>query len=199
MKKLLLQLSLVLILASTTPCFAFAQQQYQTDSNLVRTKVGNATEASACWPTSGIVTQGPLGITSHASIQLRGGGEAVDIAAATGTPVYSTFEGTAKVFDCTGKGVCDGGYGNLVKIVPSTSPAALAYHAHLSAIAVADGAKITKGQVIGYVGATGNASGAHLHYEFRGLRLTPPNVPQSIIPATCDGVCVPTSVSSGGC
>lgn len=198
MKKTLLGLSFAFSLLLTSSGIVLAQQ-YQTDSNTVRTRVGNATEASACWPTSGIVSQGPLGITSHAGIQLRGGGEAVDIAALTGTPIYSTFDGTAKVFDCTGKGVCDGGYGNLVKIAPSGSPGALVYHAHMSAIAVADGAKISKGQILGYVGETGRAQGAHLHFELRGLQLSPPNVPQSIIPATCDGICAPPSVSSDGC
>ncbi len=199
MKKYSIVIGILFLFFSVS--LVFGQQKYQTDSNTIHVKIGNPPAGTAgCWPTTGIISQGPLGSSSHAEIQLKGGGESVDIANNTGTPVYSTLDGTAKVFDCDGKGVCDGGYGNLIKVSPTSVGATLAYYAHLSAILVGEGAKVKKGQLIGYMGATGRVSGPHLHFELRGLRLAPPNVPQSIIPATCNGAgCAPASVSSESC
>ncbi|HEX8831485.1 MAG TPA: M23 family metallopeptidase, partial [Longimicrobium sp.] len=43
-------------------------------------------------------------------------------------------------------------------------------YAHLSALAIRSGARVRKGQVIGYVGATGRTTGPHLHYEIYARR-----------------------------
>jgi murein DD-endopeptidase MepM/ murein hydrolase activator NlpD len=60
-----------------------------------------------------------------------------------------------------------GGDGNLI-LLQHKSPYSTAY-GHLSRFAkgVKRGAKVSQGQVIGYVGSTGLATGPHLHYEFR--------------------------------
>ena len=57
-----------------------------------------------------------------------------------------------------------GGYGKLVKI-DHAGPYETRY-AHLSRILVRRGQRVKQGQVIGHVGATGLATGPHLHYEF---------------------------------
>ena len=85
----------------------------------------------------------------------------VDYAAPTGTPVRAT--GNGKV---TFAGQ-QGGYGNVVML--EHQGAFSTVYAHLSRVAprVRNGARVTQGEVIGYVGQTGWATGPHLHYEFR--------------------------------
>lgn len=85
----------------------------------------------------------------------------VDFAAATGTPIRASGDG---VIDFAGK---QGGYGNVV-VIKHWSNYSTAY-AHMSRFAtnLRKGAKVSQGQVIGYVGTTGWSTGPHLHYEFR--------------------------------
>lgn len=85
----------------------------------------------------------------------------VDYAASTGTPIRAAADGT---IDFAGN---SGGYGNQV-VVKHWSKYSTAY-AHMSRIApgMRKGAKVSQGQVIGYVGSTGWSTGPHLHYEFR--------------------------------
>ncbi len=85
----------------------------------------------------------------------------VDWAAPTGTPVSAAFDGTVVA---AGKA---GGYGNLVRI--GHSGGRETYYAHLSAFAdgIKAGVSIKAGQLIGYVGTTGNSTGPHLHFEMR--------------------------------
>ncbi len=92
-----------------------------------------------------------------------------DFAAPGGTPVYAIADGivsaAATVYS----------YGNCVQISHGTADDGSTYdslYAHLSSIAVSQGSTVTKGQVIGYVGNTGNVystggGGYHLHLELR--------------------------------
>jgi len=97
----------------------------------------------------------------------------VDYGAPTGTRVRATADGTVAL---VGK---QSGYGNLV-ILQHKGSFSTAY-AHLSAFAkgVRKGARVNQGDIIGYVGATGMATGPHLHYEFRvaGVQRNPLTVP----------------------
>jgi murein DD-endopeptidase MepM/ murein hydrolase activator NlpD len=83
----------------------------------------------------------------------------VDFAAPAGTPVRSVAGGKVVY---AGR---FGGYGNFVRI-DHPGPYASAY-AHLQGIAkgVKVGGSVTRGQIIGYVGSTGLATGPHLHFE----------------------------------
>lgn len=85
----------------------------------------------------------------------------VDYAAPTGTPVRSTGDGRV-----LSKGP-NGGYGNTVIIQHGSRYSTL--YAHLSGFArgLKQGDRVSQGQIIGYVGSTGLATGPHLHYEFR--------------------------------
>lgn len=85
----------------------------------------------------------------------------VDYSAAIGTPVKTTGDGKI-VFH----GVKNG-YGNVVEIEHGQKYSTL--YAHLSGFKSGQkvGSKIKQGDVIGYVGKTGLATGPHLHYEFR--------------------------------
>ena len=85
----------------------------------------------------------------------------VDFAAPKGTPTWATADGIVEY-----AGV-KGGYGNMVEIRHTSGITTL--YGHLSAIApnARRGARVSQGQTIGYVGATGLATGPHLHYEFK--------------------------------
>jgi murein DD-endopeptidase MepM/ murein hydrolase activator NlpD len=102
----------------------------------------------------------------------------VDYAAPTGTPIMATASGTVK-FAGT-----QNGYGNFVEI-QHHSGYSTAY-AHLSRFGkgVRVGQKVEQGDVIGYVGSTGWATGPHLHYEFRVNRV--PKNPLSITVAQAE-------------
>jgi murein DD-endopeptidase MepM/ murein hydrolase activator NlpD len=63
----------------------------------------------------------------------------------------------------------NGGYGSYVVISHDNGSQTL--YAHMSKVAAYDGEHVVQGQVIGYVGETGNATGPHVHFEIRnGIR-----------------------------
>ena len=83
----------------------------------------------------------------------------IDYGAPTGTAVRSVGDG---VVESAGR---QNGYGNVVQLLHSSGKSTL--YAHLSRIDVRPGQKVEQGQRIGAVGATGWATGPHLHFEFR--------------------------------
>lgn len=85
--------------------------------------------------------------------------EGVDYAAPTGTAVHSVGDG---VVDFAG---VQNGYGNVVILKHRDNYTTV--YAHLSRIAVHKGEAVTQGENIGAVGATGWATGPHLHFEYR--------------------------------
>ena len=84
----------------------------------------------------------------------------IDFPAPTGTPVYAARTGRV-----TWAGWRPDGYGDLVSIAHGAGLRTL--YAHLSEILVARGARVTTGTLVGRVGATGLATGPHLHFEVR--------------------------------
>ena len=93
----------------------------------------------------------------------------IDFAARTGTPILAAGTGVVK------KAYRWGSYGNYVRIQHNNEYATA--YAHLSKYAqgIRAGKKVKQGQVIGYVGATGRATGPHLHYEIlrNGKQINP--------------------------
>lgn len=85
----------------------------------------------------------------------------VDYAAPLGTPVRATADG--KILT-VGIGP---GYGNLVEIRHGDAYSTLYGHLSRFARGIKRGSFVNQGQIIGYVGQTGLATGPHLHYEFR--------------------------------
>jgi murein DD-endopeptidase MepM/ murein hydrolase activator NlpD len=81
----------------------------------------------------------------------------LDIAGQRGQPVYATASGVVKQAEVSGS------YGNL--IVLDHGFGLETRYGHLQAFTVTRGSHVTRGDVIGHVGATGRATGAHLHYE----------------------------------
>lgn len=84
----------------------------------------------------------------------------VDYAAPTGTPVKATGDGKIAFIGTKG------GYGKTVVVQHGTQYSTLYAHLNRFARGIKAGAKVKQGEVIGYVGQTGLATGPHLHYEF---------------------------------
>ncbi|MBE3520208.1 MAG: M23 family metallopeptidase [Firmicutes bacterium] len=104
------------------------------------------------WPVKGRVTSyfGQRWGSFHSGI---------DIAAPAGTPVLAADNGMVSYRGW------NGGYGRLV-LIDHGNGTVTAY-AHLSGYEVSVGDRVEKGQVIGYVGSSGNSTGPHLHFEVR--------------------------------
>ena len=88
----------------------------------------------------------------------------IDFGASTGTPIHAAADGVVVSAGPLG------GYGNATVIDHGNGLATL--YGHQSSIAVAPGQRVSRGQVIGYVGCTGLCTGPHLHFEVR-VRGTP--------------------------
>jgi murein DD-endopeptidase MepM/ murein hydrolase activator NlpD len=87
--------------------------------------------------------------------------EGTDYSAGSGTPVMAAGDGTVL------RAGRAGGYGNLVEIRHRNGITTRYAHLRGFARGIGAGRRVSQGQIIGYVGSTGLASGAHLHYEFR--------------------------------
>ncbi|MDR0919857.1 MAG: peptidoglycan DD-metalloendopeptidase family protein [Oscillospiraceae bacterium] len=114
-------------------------------------------------PSSYMVTSGfgPRWGTTH-----RG----LDIGAPSGSPIVAAESGVVIVVNPSGWG---GGYGKYVVVSHNESLSTL--YGHMSEVGCAEGDVVTRGQVIGYVGSTGDSTGNHLHFEVRynGARTDP--------------------------
>jgi murein DD-endopeptidase MepM/ murein hydrolase activator NlpD len=108
------------------------------------------------WPAQGWLTstQGPRRDPVTGIDEYHGG---LDIAGERGQPVYATAAGTVLQVGY------QGAYGNLVVIDHGFGLATR--YGHLLNSTVRPGAHVNRGEVIGHVGATGRATGYHLHYE----------------------------------
>jgi murein DD-endopeptidase MepM/ murein hydrolase activator NlpD len=97
----------------------------------------------------------------HPILQLWRAHRGIDYAAAPGTGVKASSDGVVE------SATHDRGYGNVVVLRHEQRLTTL--YAHLSSFGrgISRGARVSQGQVIGYVGSTGLATGPHLHYEFR--------------------------------
>ena len=84
-----------------------------------------------------------------------------DIAAPQGTPILAAADGTVTI--ANGTDPWGGSYGYYIKLDHGEGIETL--YAHCSAIAVTAGQQVQQGEVIGYVGNTGNSTGNHLHFE----------------------------------
>jgi murein DD-endopeptidase MepM/ murein hydrolase activator NlpD len=116
---------------------------------------------SLSWPLQGPVVSpfGPRGARFHAGI---------DIAAPTGTPIVAARSG-----EVVWAGWRDGGWGNEVTIAHGGGVRTI--YAHLSRVDVRVGQRVSTGTPIGLVGATGDATGPHLHFQvdLRGAAVDP--------------------------
>jgi murein DD-endopeptidase MepM/ murein hydrolase activator NlpD len=112
-------------------------------------------------PVDGARVSSSFGMRHHPILGYTAMHKGVDFAVPTGTPIMASGDGTVAM---AGR---DGGYGNIV-VLRHAGGYSTAY-AHMSRFApgIKPGVHVAQGQVIGYVGATGLATGPHLHYEVR--------------------------------
>ena len=108
-----------------------------------------ATSAGLIWPT----------ISKHISQYFRWGHTGIDIDNQARPPIYAAAAGTVEFAGWLG------GYGNL--IVLNHGNGLQTYYAHNERHYVSKGATIAKGDAIAKMGATGRATGVHVHYEVR--------------------------------
>ena len=108
----------------------------------------------------------------HPILNLIRGHMGTDYAAPIGTPVHAAGDGRVSF---AGR---RGGYGNAVVLAHSNSVSTLYGHMSRFARDLRIGAHIQQGQIIGYVGMTGLATGPHLHYEYlvNGVHKNPQTV-----------------------
>ena len=83
----------------------------------------------------------------------------VDFGAPTGTPIYAAGNGTVV------RASRFGSYGNYVRIRHANGYETAYAHMNGYGPGIRSGSRVEQGQIIGYVGATGRVTGAHLHYE----------------------------------
>jgi murein DD-endopeptidase MepM/ murein hydrolase activator NlpD len=110
------------------------------------------------WPTNGPIVSG-FGWRTHPIYGTQRFHAGVDIDGACGQPIWAADDG--RVISAG----WNGGYGNAVIIDHGRGVATL--YGHQSSVAVSSGARVGRGQTIGYVGTTGLSTGCHLHFEVR--------------------------------
>ena len=88
----------------------------------------------------------------------------MDFAAPTGTPILASASGTVSI----ARSGWNGGFGTYV--VMSHSNGTKTLYAHMSKLNTSPGAKVSQGQVIGYLGNTGKSTGPHTHFEVIGAK-----------------------------
>ncbi len=101
------------------------------------------------WPTSGVITQYPVGYHM-----------ALDIASTSSPPILAADSGRVTYTGCIR-------YGYGCHIIIDHADGYKTLYAHLSSISVAPGQSVGKGEVIGLMGSTGRSTGPHLHFEIR--------------------------------
>ena len=113
---------------------------------------------SYLWPSDGILTSrfGRRSVAVGSSYH-----KGIDVAAAYGDPITASDGGTVIFADW------ESGYGKLVKLEHENGD--VTYYGHCSSLAVSVGDVVQQGDVIAYMGATGVASGVHVHFEYRPL------------------------------
>jgi murein DD-endopeptidase MepM/ murein hydrolase activator NlpD len=132
------------------------ERHLSTVKNDVERRAALASATPSIWPTRGWLSA-RYGMRSDPFTSQPDFHPGLDISADKGTPVYATADGTVDLAAWAGE------YGNLIVVKHGFGIATR--YGHLSKFLVKPGQKVRRGQLIAYVGATGRATGSHLHYE----------------------------------
>lgn len=117
-------------------------------------------------PVAGRITSG-FGMRRHPVLGYMRMHKGMDFGAPWGTPIYAAIDGVVQL---AGR---SSGYGNFVKI--NHGNGLQSGYGHMSRIAARVGQRVSRGQLIGYVGSTGMSTGPHLHFEIwkNGVSVNP--------------------------
>lgn len=126
--------------------------RYGTRKTTTEVSTGSGGSGTYFWPVDGgKISDYFGGYRNH---------KGLDIAAPYGTKIFAAESGTV-----TRAGNKYDGYGNCVMI--ANNDGNVTVYGHMSSIAISYGEYVVKGQLIGYVGSTGDSTGNHLHFEVR--------------------------------
>jgi murein DD-endopeptidase MepM/ murein hydrolase activator NlpD len=128
-------------------------------------------------PVDGAKLTSGFGMRMHPILGYTRMHKGVDFGVPTGTPIYAAGDG---VIEQSGWA---GGYGRFVMIKHDAHTETAYGHMSRIATAATMGARVHQGQVIGYVGMTGDATGPHLHYEVRknGSQVNPISITGTVV------------------
>jgi murein DD-endopeptidase MepM/ murein hydrolase activator NlpD len=145
----------------------FASWEALEESGPDANTVGPVISVPSRMPLDGARLTSDFGMRTHPVLGGRRKHKGIDLAAPTGTPVYATADGIVDRAEWFSS------YGLYVEIGHGAELETR--YAHMSRLAVAEGQRVNKGDVIGYVGSTGRSTGPHLHYEVRiaGIAVNP--------------------------
>jgi murein DD-endopeptidase MepM/ murein hydrolase activator NlpD len=118
--------------------------------------IGHPSAAAMLWPVHGPITSG-FGWRYHPILHFGRMHKGIDFGAAWGSPIVAAADGQV-----VGAGFA-GGYGRQVQIMHAGGISTT--YSHMSSMVASPGSFVRQGQLIGYVGSSGLATGPHLHYE----------------------------------
>ena len=137
-----------------------AAKQKELERQLAQSKVQINYGSGYIWPLDGCYTiTSFFGPRKHPITGVAGNHGGTDVRASYGTPIKAARGGTVMT------STYNSSYGNYVVVLHDNGESTL--YAHMSKRAVSEGATVTQGQTVGYVGSTGSSTGNHLHYEIR--------------------------------
>ncbi len=154
-----------------TPAQAQEEASGETPTDAPATSPTPASTSGFQWPLNARVTS-EFGYRVHPIYRSRRLHAGIDIGAPSGTPIAASNAGVV-IFAGT-----QGGYGRTVIVDHGGGITTL--YAHQSKIGVGKGQAVARGDIVGYVGATGTATGNHLHFEVRVNGS--PNNPRNYLP-----------------
>jgi murein DD-endopeptidase MepM/ murein hydrolase activator NlpD len=140
--------------------YASQKNNNNSDNNASHDNSGPKGSGSFQWPVPSYIciSQG------YGSYDMGSFHKGIDIAASYGSRIVAADGGTVIWAGYQEHGQY-GGYGNVVVIDHGNGCTSL--YAHMSSIAVGGGQHVSKGDVIGYIGSTGDSTGNHCHFEIR--------------------------------
>jgi len=144
----------------------------QGNSDYYNDKGESVRKALLRTPINGAKVTSGFGMRNHPLLGYTKMHRGIDFGAPTGTPIYAAGDGTVSF---VGR---KNGYGNYVSIKHNSQYTSAYAHMSRFASGMTQGRKVKQGQIIGYVGSTGMATGPHLHYEIlaNNEQVNPANV-----------------------